>query len=71
MDNQYQDKFTTICDSNTDLCGVIDWVGDYTWQEKYLYISSIFSVVNFIQEYMVIGDDIVSVLRTITVDNSL
>jgi len=70
-DNQYQDKFITICNSNTDLCGLIDRVGDYTWKEKYLYLSSIFSMVNFIQEHMVIGNDIVSVLRKITIDNSL
>lgn len=70
-DVQYQDKFTTICSSNTDLCSIIDWVGAYTWQEKYLYISSIFSVTNFIQEYTLVGNDIVSVLRQITVNNDL
>lgn len=70
-DNRYQDKFTTICNSNSDLCNIIDRVGYFTPRDKYLYISSIFSMVNFIQEYVVIGDDIVSVLRTITVDNSL
>lgn len=70
-DNVYKNKFTTICNSNSTLCNLINWVGDYTQQDKYLYISSIYSVINFIQEHRVIGDDIVSVLHAITVDNSL
>ena len=40
-------------------------------KEKYLYLSSIFNVVDFLKVNMVFGIDIVDALNNITVDNSV
>ena len=51
--SQSQSKFQTICDSNTTLCDEIQFVGDYTEKEKFLYLSSIFKVINFINDNLI------------------
>lgn len=69
-DSQYADKFTSLCSSNSDLCDAIVWVGKYTQKDKYVYLSNIVSIVNFVQDNKLVGNDIVPVIRMITVDTS-
>ena len=67
----YQERYQTICISDLVLCGKVHWVWEFTFKEKYLYLSTVFKVVHFVQDHAVVGNDIVGVLRSITIDNSV
>lgn len=70
-ENSYVLRFDKICKSNNSLCKKIEFEWDYTAQEKYLYLSAIFNVVNFIDDNMVIWDSVSSAVDTIVVDSSM
>ncbi len=67
----YQDKFDKICNSNQDICSKITWMGDFTIKEKYIYLSSVFKITNFVIKNNLIGNDLKIFLNNITINNSV
>lgn len=70
-DETYKNKFDTICLSDTQLCDKLNFVGNYTFKEKFIYLSSIFKDVHFVQKNILVGNDLVDTLTSIVVDNSV
>ncbi|MCX6822675.1 MAG: hypothetical protein NTX91_01585 [candidate division SR1 bacterium] len=64
-----QSKFDTICSSNTTLCKVIKFESTFTNKEKYIYLSSIFKVVKFINEYLITQQKAEDTLQKISISN--
>ena len=64
-------KFDLICTSNSILCDEIHFESIFTDTEKYLYLSSIFNVVNFINDYLVTQQKTENALQKIAISNDV
>ena len=64
-------KFQTVCASNTTLCDTVHFESFFSDREKYLYLSSIFNVVNFINDYLITQQKTEDTLQKIAISNDV
>lgn len=61
-------KFDAVCTSNKLLCKSISFESTYTDSEKYIYLSSIFRIVNFVDDYLVTQQKAENALQRVAVN---
>lgn len=68
-DSSDKARLKTVCASNRTLCDTIHFESFFSEKEKYLYLSSIFNVVNFINEYLITQQKAEDTLQKVAISN--
>jgi hypothetical protein len=62
-------KLQTVCASNRKLCDTVHFESFFSEKEKYLYLSSVFNVINFINKNIITQQRTENTLQKIAISN--